>query len=74
MKIIIYHGFYGCDTGCCGHWIELDGHQRFVFDSPRSKEKALDWARNLIEKEFGKEHIADLDWENCEIDTECKYC
>jgi hypothetical protein len=22
-KVIVYHGSYDCDTGCCGHIIEL---------------------------------------------------
>jgi hypothetical protein len=21
--VIVYHAFYGCDTGCCGHRVEL---------------------------------------------------
>ena len=49
-KVIVYHQFYGCDTGCCGHVVEvfddedvaredfnphLDGEGRnFEFDHP----------------------------------------
>lgn len=33
-KIKILHSYYGCDTGCCGHIIEVDGeadHGSFTF-------------------------------------------
>lgn len=36
-KVIVYHGGYGCDTGCCGHWV-------FVTESDLSGEKLLNVA------------------------------
>lgn len=76
-RIVIYHSYYGCDTGCCGHTVELtedDGTEKeeFTFSHPPyvpNKEDPLDvikaWARTLIEETFGKEHVEDLDWDNC---------
>jgi hypothetical protein len=23
MKVIVYHRYYGCDTGCCGHAVAV---------------------------------------------------
>jgi len=32
-RIIVTHTSYGCDTGCCGHVVEIDGEiaGRFAF-------------------------------------------
>jgi hypothetical protein len=76
MKIRVMHRGYGCDTGCCGHVIEVDGveyrkkgGERFHFDHPddTSQEAAKRFAEDLIRQEMGEEHVADLDWENCEV-------
>lgn len=81
-KLLVYHGEYGCDTGCCGHWIArvsddakagnwgLDQgsieSERFVFYHPYG-EDFKSWARERVAEEFGEEHVADLDWENCVV-------
>jgi len=71
MKIIVYHSLYGCDTGCCGHRIEIDGERtgRFVFGHPYSDNEAdrKRFAEQLVREEFGEEHVKDLDWENCMV-------
>ncbi len=69
MKVRVYHSHYGCDTGCCGHIVELDdGRDRFEFSHPPSrKEDVREWAEGLVRDAFGEEHVKDLDWENCEI-------
>jgi hypothetical protein len=68
MKLIVYHASYGCDTGCCGHIVqEVDtGHEHFEFLHPYGADYKT-FAEHLIESMYGKEHIKDLDWENCEI-------
>ena len=72
-KLIVYHRFYGCDTGCCGHAINIDGKDvKFVFEHPEETEDTKVWAKELIEDELGKEHGADLDWEHCEITADCE--
>lgn len=71
MRIVVYHGFYGCETGCCGHFVRLtddDGEEHegeFTFTHPLSTDDVRTWAEELVRDEFGAEHVADLDWENC---------
>jgi len=68
-QIIVSHAGYGCESGCCGHVIYLDGEQvpGFHFDHPygNSDEEKLRFAKELVEDVLGPEHVADLDWENC---------
>jgi hypothetical protein len=60
MKVIVYHSYYGCETGCCGHTVELeDGTSQFYFSHPY-KEDFKSFAEELV-KEFGEEHVKDLD-------------
>ena len=70
MKIIVYHAYYGCDTGCCGHVVENDDDvamdRRFHFSHPYG-DKHLKFAQDLVRDEYGDEHVADLDWDNCHI-------
>lgn len=67
-KVIVYHGDYGCDTGCCGHVIELDGEQvDFDFSHAYGEDK-LTYARDLVRNFLGEEHVADLDWDNCLVE------
>jgi hypothetical protein len=73
-KVIVYHDSYGCETGCCGHRIELvpEDLQResWTFDHPRDtygrhrSEADREFAERIIREELGEEHVADLDWEN----------
>lgn len=71
MKITVCHSYYGCETGCCGHVIESDeGVHTFDFDHPWGEDH-LNWAKNWVREKFGEEHVADLDWENCQISTDC---
>ncbi len=69
-RIVVYHAGYGCDTGCCGHVIELtDGvvsKERFWFGHPYGGDH-LAFAKECVLREFGAEHVADLDWENCKV-------
>ncbi len=77
-KLLVFHSGYGCDTGCCGHVVELyqddkiESHS-FEFDHPYSNEpeELRRFAEDMIRKFYSEEHIADLDWDACEIqDTE----
>lgn len=66
-KIVVYHNSYGCDTGCCGHVIEMDGKDyNFEFAHPYN-ESDLDFAKRLVAETYGEKHVKDLDWENCDI-------
>lgn len=66
MKVIVYHDYFGCDTGCCGHTVEMGDQSKFDFCHPYSEDH-LEFAKRLVEDTFGAEHVADLDWENCII-------
>ena len=65
-RIVIYHSSYGCETGCCGHVVARDDGTWFDFSHPNGGDP-LEYAKDLIRKEFGEEHVKDLDWENSEI-------
>lgn len=73
IKVVVYHGAYGCDTGCCGHYVELkndENHARFFFTHPYGRELqpwALQLAQEVVTEKYGADHVADLDWENCII-------
>jgi hypothetical protein len=67
-RVIVYHDFYGCETGCCGHTVELDnGEGKFEFDHPAHGQDPIEFAKGLVTAVYGAEHVADLDWDNCMI-------
>jgi len=70
VKIVVYHSSYGCDTGCCGHVVENDDDEamdrRFDFAHPYGGDH-LKFAQAMVREQYGDEHVADLDWENCHI-------
>ena len=75
-RITVYHTTYGCDTGCCGHTIEMeDGQKHFDFAHPflatwgKTDHSAdfREFAEDTIRQYFGEEHVQDLDWENCNV-------
>ena len=76
MKIIVYHNGYGCDTGCCGHVVEVSEGvlvggllpvDEFHFEHPSEKQDYREFAENLVRETYGEEHVKDLDWENCAV-------
>lgn len=69
--IVVYHSYYGCETGCCGHTVEIDDKEEFFFDHPHYKDDFRKWAEELVRNQFGEEHVADLDWENCIVSDNC---
>lgn len=73
MKVTVFHTHYRCDSGCCGHQVELEDGTKFGFDfdhpsdSTDTKEWALEFAKAAVLVEYGKNHIVDLDWDSCAI-------
>ena len=68
-RVVVYHGGYGCDTGCCGHYVVLDEEEierSWKFSHPYGQDH-LEFARQMIIDTFGEDHCHDLDWENCII-------
>jgi hypothetical protein len=71
-QVIVYHSTYGCETGCCGHVVEVyenykeTGHT-FAFDHPNMNETPAEFAKRLVTEEFSADHVADLDWDNMVI-------
>lgn len=54
-KVIVYHRYYGCDTGCCGHAVN-------VFDDDVAARDAFSpyWNRALNTRDhFGFDHPYD---------------
>lgn len=85
MKILVYHRWYGCDTGCCGHavaWFKdhytpedkhdyygYEGVDHFHFEHTYGHD-AFEFAKALVAKEYGEEHVKDLDFKNSFVVTE----
>ena len=71
-RIVVSHQSYGCDTGRCGHVIEVDDEQvgGFHFSHPYGDD-VRQWAEELIASELGAEHVADLDRDNCVVVDDC---
>lgn len=65
-RVVVLHASHGCDTGCCGHVVEVDGQQvgRFNFSHPSSNrdDDIRCYARQLVTELVGAEHAADIDW------------
>lgn len=80
MRVIVYHDRYGCETGCCGHTVEVEGAgSRFEFTHPYEAysltgddrdQELRRFAEELVRETFGEEHVADLDWDNCYVVAE----
>ena len=69
MRIVVLHEGYGCETGCCGHIVEVDGKMKgdFTFDHPGDTQTAEEFAENLVREICGDDHVKDLVWEECRV-------
>lgn len=68
-RLVVLHRGYGCETGCCGHVVELDGRLigSFEFSHCDNREEARKFAEDLVREQYGENYVADLDWEHCVI-------
>ena len=64
LRVIVYHGSFGCDTGCCGHYVQMGGEEEFKFDHPSYRGDRKDFVKKLVTDTFGAEHVTDIDWDN----------
>lgn len=74
ILVRVLHGYYGCDTGCCGHFVELedsDGkvtESSFDFSHPYGDD-FKEWATNLAQEYVRKKHpdcYDSIDWDTIE--------
>lgn len=71
----VYHNYYGCETGCCGHRIEVIHNDKTVMDyydfsHPHGEDKKA-WAIELAKIEIGRKSPAcleSIDWENIDVE------
>ena len=67
MKIRVLHTYYGCETGCCGHILEVDDEElegSFEFGHPTDRDELRDYILEHIPKEC---HDS-IDWPSIEVD------
>jgi len=79
MKIRVYHTYYGCDTGCCGHRIEFypggesEGcYQEWEWGHRDESETPEEYARGMAEAFLRVHHpecLATIDWSSMEVDV-----
>lgn len=75
MKIAkIIHRGYGCDCGCCGHAIEIDGVEKAfgLTDHPdpdhvTAPESVEAWAKEFVSYQLTDEELEDVDLEHIDF-------
>lgn len=68
--ICVYHREYGCESGCCGYAVRVDGHEidrSFDFDHPTGESELREFARVRLTECLSKEEFEKLDFENSVI-------
>jgi hypothetical protein len=71
-KVSIRHEKYGCDCGCCGHAVYLDGVRKAfaMRDWPELNDKPgriAAWARDLAEYELTDDELEDADLDHIDV-------
>lgn len=69
MKLAIKHTYYGCDSGCCGHMVEVqDGDpRRFDFQFYHAGGTTPSDLREFAVEIVGEENIGDVDFAASDI-------
>jgi hypothetical protein len=73
VKIRVLHRYYGCETGCCGHVLEIDGEEvegSFDFWHPDEYGFSED-IQDFILARVPKECHDNIDWDSIEIVGGC---
>lgn len=77
LKIRVLHAYYGCDTGCCGHIVEVEDAETgkdltrgstFEFSHPYDedfKQWAIEFAQEYIKREH-PQCFDSIDWDTVE--------
>jgi hypothetical protein len=68
-KLVIYHTGYGCDSGCCGHAVEVEGGdmRRFKFKFGHAENLTPEGKRDFAVGMVVKENVDDVDFEESTI-------
>jgi hypothetical protein len=69
MRVRVLHSYYGCETGCCGHIVELDGKEyrgSFDFMHSDSIEDAKEYAKDYIASNHPS-CVDSIDWDSFEF-------
>ena len=69
VKIRVLHSYYGRESECCGHVVEIDGvrmSESFEFMHCDNVEEAKEFARSYIES-HNPECLVSLDWDTLEF-------
>lgn len=73
MRVRVYHALFGCETGCCGHIVELgdeSASRSFRFVHPYDEE-VRSWAMRLAQEVVRQEWpqcYDTIDWASLECD------
>ena len=79
MRVTVYHGTYGCETGCCGHWLDVEETNKayFVFDHPDSdpsdRAAMVAWAKEAFQGRIPDECLESIDWDSATLVDLCDY-
>ena len=67
QRVVVYHGGFGCGTGCCGHWVSCGKSEKFDFTHQEYRETREEFVERLVTEMWGAEHVADIDWSKCVV-------
>jgi hypothetical protein len=70
-RVLVLHQSYGCESGCCGHIVEVDGREvgRLDFGHPRGRtpDAIREYVIRRVTEACGADHVADIDWDHCVV-------
>ena len=75
MKTVkLVHKPYGCDCGCTGHSIEVDGEEKTfaLMEFPPEGEDLAKWARELVSYHLTDEDLVDVDLDHIDVSNVSK--
>lgn len=74
-KITVVHDLYGCESGCCGHRVQVSGDDALAakmrgrgwfFEHPYSRTHE-EFIRDLVIQTFGVDALPLIDYDNCRV-------
>lgn len=71
-RVTITHEYYGCQCGCCGHEIRIDGevYGRIHFSHPCGIGER-EFGEELVRGALGEDRVKDINWEESQISDDC---